>query len=126
MLARWKRWTSTDASARPGTGQRKFVLHDGPPYANGEIHIGHALNKVLKDIIVPSAHPGRPGRPHVPGWDCHGLPIELQVEKKKGKPGHKVTAAQFRVACRDYAAQQVEGQRADFQRLGVLGDWSNT
>jgi isoleucyl-tRNA synthetase len=106
-------------------GRRKFILHDGPPYANGEIHIGHAVNKVLKDIIVKARTLDGLDAPYVPGWDCHGLPIELQVEKKVGKPGHKVTPAQFRRACREYAAKQVDGQRADFQRLGVIGDWAN-
>ena len=106
-------------------GSPKFILHDGPPYANGEIHIGHAVNKVLKDIIVKSRTLDGMDAPYVPGWDCHGLPIELQVEKKVGKPGGKVTPAQFRQACRDYAATQVERQRSDFKRLGVLGDWGH-
>ncbi len=104
-------------------GREKFVLHDGPPYANGEIHIGHAVNKVLKDIIVKSRTLAGFDAPYVPGWDCHGLPIELQVEKKVGKPGQKISAAEFRQACRDYALKQVDRQRADFKRLGVLGDW---
>ena len=101
----------------------KFVLHDGPPYANGEIHIGHAVNKVLKDIIVKARSLDGKDAPYVPGWDCHGLPIELQVEKKVGKAGVKVDARTFRQACRDYAAEQVAKQREDFIRLGVLGDW---
>jgi isoleucyl-tRNA synthetase len=104
-------------------GRETFILHDGPPYANGEIHIGHAVNKVLKDIIVKSRTLDGYDAPYVPGWDCHGLPIELQVEKNKGKPGAKISPAQFRQACREYAARQVDGQRADFKRLGVLGDW---
>ena len=106
-------------------GRPRFVLHDGPPYANGEIHIGHAVNKVLKDVIVKSRTLAGFDAPYVPGWDCHGLPIELQVEKKVGKPGHKVSAAEFRQACRDYAMQQVERQRTDFKRLGVIGDWDD-
>jgi isoleucyl-tRNA synthetase len=106
-------------------GRRKFILHDGPPYANGEIHIGHAVNKVLKDIIVKSRTLEGLDAPYVPGWDCHGLPIELNVEKKVGKPGQKVDARGFRKACRDYAAQQIERQRGDFIRLGVLGDWEH-
>ncbi|MCB1881499.1 MAG: class I tRNA ligase family protein, partial [Gammaproteobacteria bacterium] len=81
------------------SGQPKFILHDGPPYANGDIHIGHAVNKVIKDIIVKSRTLDGYDAPYVPGWDCHGLPIELQVEKKVGKPGGKVNAAGFRVAC---------------------------
>ena len=106
-------------------GRPKFILHDGPPYANGELHLGHAVNKILKDIIVKSRTLDGYDAPYVPGWDCHGLPIELQVEKKIGKPGHKVRAAAFRKACRDYAMKQVERQRIDFKRLGVLGDWDN-
>ncbi|WP_139556530.1 isoleucine--tRNA ligase [Methylotetracoccus oryzae] len=104
-------------------GRPKFVLHDGPPYANGAIHIGHAVNKVLKDIIVKSKTLSGFDAPYVPGWDCHGLPIELQVEKKIGKAGVKVEPAAFRAACRAYAAEQVDTQRTDFIRLGVFGDW---
>ena len=104
-------------------GRPKFILHDGPPYANGDIHIGHAVNKILKDIIVKAHCLNGMDAPYVPGWDCHGLPIELQVEKKIGKAGVKVDKAAFRRACREYALKQVEGQRQDFKRLGVLGDW---
>ena len=103
----------------------KFYLHDGPPYANGNIHIGHAVNKVLKDIIIKSKTLSGYDAPYTPGWDCHGLPIELMVEKKVGKAGVKVTPAEFRKACREYALKQVDGQREDFKRLGVLGDWDN-
>ncbi|MBK1641776.1 isoleucine--tRNA ligase [Chromatium okenii] len=121
-----KRWEAMEIYARiraARAGAPTFILHDGPPYANGEIHIGHAVNKVLKDIIIKAHTLDGMNAPYIPGWDCHGLPIELQVEKKKGKPGHKITAAEFRVACREYAAAQVDGQRRDFKRLGVLGDW---
>ena len=104
---------------------RSFVLHDGPPYANGAIHIGHAVNKVLKDIIVKSRLMDGYDAPYVPGWDCHGLPIEIAVEKKFGKVGVKLNAAEFRQKCREYAAEQIDLQRADFKRLGVLGDWDN-
>ncbi|HXG28148.1 MAG TPA: isoleucine--tRNA ligase [Nevskiales bacterium] len=104
-------------------GRPRFVLLDGPPYANGDIHIGHAVNKVLKDIIVKAKTLGGFDAPYVPGWDCHGLPIELQVEKKVGKLGETLDARAFRKACRDYAAEQIDRQRADFIRLGVLGDW---
>ncbi len=120
------RWRELDLYGRLRAARRerpKFVLHDGPPYANGEIHIGHAVNKILKDIIVKSRGLDGLDAPYVPGWDCHGLPIELQVEKRVGKPGRRVTAAAFRRACRDYAAEQVARQSRDFQRLGVLGDW---
>ncbi len=122
-----KQWEALDIYAQiraARVGAERFVLHDGPPYANGEIHIGHAVNKVLKDIIVKARTLDGMDAPYVPGWDCHGLPIELQVEKKQGKPGDKLTAAQFRVACREYAAKQVDRQRTDFKRLGVFGDWS--
>ncbi|TVQ87703.1 MAG: isoleucine--tRNA ligase [Chromatiaceae bacterium] len=121
-----KRWAAADLyqqirAARAGAPT--FILHDGPPYANGDIHIGHAVNKVLKDIIIKARTLDGLDAPYVPGWDCHGLPIELQVEKKQGKPGQRLSATQFRQACRDYAARQVDGQCRDFQRLGVLGDW---
>ncbi|MEE8429237.1 MAG: class I tRNA ligase family protein, partial [Gammaproteobacteria bacterium] len=121
-----ERWQSMDLYGKlrkAGKGRPKFILHDGPPYANGEIHIGHAVNKVLKDIIVKSKGLSGFDAPYVPGWDCHGLPIELNVEKKVGKAGHKVDAGAFRKACRDYAAKQIDKQRKDFQRLGILGDW---
>lgn len=107
------------------SGKPKFILHDGPPYANGAIHIGHAVNKILKDIIIKSKTLSGFDAPYVPGWDCHGLPIELMVEKKIGKAGVKVEAAEFRRACRTYAAKQVNQQRDEFIRLGVLGDWQN-
>lgn len=101
------------------------MLHDGPPYANGDIHIGHAVNKILKDFVVRSALMAGYRAPYVPGWDCHGLPIELQVEKKVGKVGQKVDAATFRQKCREYAEKQIDNQRNDFKRLGGLGDWDN-
>ncbi len=103
-------------------GAPKFVLHDGPPYANGDIHIGHAVNKILKDIIIKSKTLSGFDAPYVPGWDCHGLPIELVVEKNHGK---NIDPAKFRELCREYAKQQVERQKADFIRLGVLGDWDH-
>ena len=101
-------------------GRPKFVLHDGPPYANGDIHIGHAVNKILKDTIVKAKTLDGYDAPYVPGWDCHGLPIELVVEKTHGKA---IPPARFRELCREYAASQVKRQRADFIRLGVLADW---
>ena len=106
-------------------GRKSFILHDGPPYANGNIHIGHSVNKILKDIIVKSKTLSGFDAPYVPGWDCHGLPIELKVEGLVGKPGQKVSAAEFRKECRKYAMSQVNAQREDFKRLGVLGDWDN-
>jgi isoleucyl-tRNA synthetase len=107
------------------SGRDKFIMHDGPPYANGDIHVGHAVNKILKDIVVKSKTLSGFDVPYIPGWDCHGLPIELQVEKKVGKPGVKVDANTFRKECRKYAKAQVEKQKTDFKRLGVFGDWEN-
>ena len=104
---------------------KAFVLHDGPPYANGAIHIGHAVNKILKDMVVRSKLLAGHRAPYVPGWDCHGLPIEIAVEKQHGKPGEKLDARAFRQKCREYAAEQIDTQRAGFKRLGVLGDWEN-
>ncbi len=104
-------------------GKPQFVLHDGPPYANGPIHIGHAVNKVLKDMIIKSKTLQGFDSPYVPGWDCHGLPIELMVEKKIGKAGVKVSPAEFRKACRAYATKQVAMQKEEFVRLGVFADW---
>ena len=124
-----KRWQSEDIYQQIrqvcATRDKKFTLHDGPPYANGDIHIGHAVNKILKDIIVKSKTLSGFNAPFIPGWDCHGLPIEVMVEKKKGKPGQKISVTEFRQACRDYAKQQVDRQRADFIRLGVFADWQN-
>ncbi|MCL4780840.1 MAG: isoleucine--tRNA ligase [Gammaproteobacteria bacterium] len=119
-------WASRDIYAqirKAAAGRPRFLLLDGPPYANGDIHIGHAVNKILKDIIVKSKTLSGFDAPYIPGWDCHGLPIELQVEKKFGKVGEKLAPGEFRKACRDYALSQVDSQRRDFRRLGVLGDW---
>ncbi|MFA6231644.1 MAG: isoleucine--tRNA ligase [Rhodanobacter sp.] len=123
-LAEWER-VDRYAQIQRMTADRDsvFVLHDGPPYANGSIHIGHAVNKILKDMVVKSKLLSGHRAPYVPGWDCHGLPIEIAVEKKFGKPGDKLDAAAFRQKCREYAAEQVDAQRSDFKRLGVLGDW---
>ena len=124
---RLKKWQQLELYKKIRThsaGRPLFVLHDGPPYANGEIHIGHAVNKVLKDIIVKSKTLSGFDAPYIPGWDCHGLPIELMVEKKIGKAGVKVSAADFRKACRDYAGKQVNLQKEAFVRLGILGDWA--
>ncbi|EKO3948397.1 isoleucine--tRNA ligase [Vibrio fluvialis] len=123
MLERWYKEDLYGAIREAKKGKKSFVLHDGPPYANGDIHIGHALNKILKDIIIKSKTLSGFDAPYIPGWDCHGLPIELMVEKKVGKPGQKVTAAEFREKCREYAAGQVEGQKEGFKRLGILGEW---
>ncbi|MCK5217912.1 class I tRNA ligase family protein, partial [bacterium] len=119
-------WREMDIYAmlrREGKGKHKFILHDGPPYANGDVHIGTAFNKISKDMIIRYKSMRGFDAPYIPGWDCHGLPIELMVEKKVGKAGNKVDAKTFREKCREYAAKQVDGQRKDFIRLGVLGDW---
>lgn len=125
MLERWTKDGLYQQIRDSRIGRTPFILHDGPPYANGSIHIGHSVNKILKDIIVKSKTMSGFDAPYVPGWDCHGLPIELKVEQKVGKPGQKISAAEFREECRKYAAEQVNGQREDFIRLGVLGDWQN-
>jgi isoleucyl-tRNA synthetase len=122
-LKQWEGMGLYQKMRAAGAGKPTFILHDGPPYANGELHVGHAVNKILKDIITKSKTLSGFDAPYIPGWDCHGLPIELNVEKKVGKPGHKVTAAEFRQKCRDYAAKQVDNQREDFKRMGVVGDW---
>jgi isoleucyl-tRNA synthetase len=122
----WVRaWQETQRYARireKSAGRPKFILHDGPPYANGDIHIGHAVNKILKDIIVKAKTLAGFDAPYVPGWDCHGLPIELQVEKTHGKD---LDPERFRELCRAYANEQIERQKKDFIRLGVLGDWDH-
>ena len=125
MLARWQAMDLYGRIRAKSAGRPRFILHDGPPYANGELHLGHAVNKTLKDIIVKSRTLAGFDAPYVPGWDCHGLPIEINVEKKLGKAGKKVSFAEFRKACREYAAKQVEIQKADFVRLGVLGEWDH-
>src|SRR6056297_2781217 len=125
MLKQWfasRRYETIQVQTRE---RPPFVLHDGPPYANGDIHIGHAVNKILKDFVVRSALLAGYRAPYVPGWDCHGLPIELQVEKKVGKVGRKVDAKTFRQKCREYAGRQIDRQREDFKRLGGLADWDN-
>ncbi len=124
-LARWEAdglYAQLRANAK---GRPLFVLHDGPPYANGAIHLGHAVNKILKDIIVKSKYLAGFDAPYIPGWDCHGLPIEIAIEKKFGKVGVKLDAAEFRQKCREYAESQIEVQRKDFKRLGVIGDWDH-
>lgn len=125
QLASWQDMDLYGMIREHSAGRPTFILHDGPPYANGDLHLGHAVNKVLKDIIVKSRTLDGFDAPYVPGWDCHGLPIEHNVEKKKGKAGQKISHAEFRKACRDYAAVQVENQKKDFIRMGVLGDWDN-
>lgn len=120
MLAKWQnRYQILREKCK---GRKKFILHDGPPYANGQLHVGHAQNKVLKDIIIRSKTIAGFDAPFVPGWDCHGLPIEINIEKKHGKG---LPAAEVRAKCRVYADTQIESQKADFMRLGIIGDWQN-
>ncbi|WP_150429550.1 isoleucine--tRNA ligase [Dechloromonas sp. CZR5] len=121
-VAQWQQKKLYQRIREISAGRPRFVLHDGPPYANGDIHIGHAVNKVLKDIIVRSKTLSGFDAPYVPGWDCHGLPIEHQIEKLHGK---NIPADKVRELCRSYAAEQVERQKKDFIRLGVLGEWDN-
>lgn len=120
-------WQSIDIYQKliSQTDRPLFILHDGPPYANGDIHLGHALNKILKDIIIKTKILSGCRAPYVPGWDCHGLPIELNVEKKLGSMKKTTSAAAFRQACREYAQSQIQNQAAQFQRLGILADWEN-
>ncbi|MBO9768311.1 MULTISPECIES: isoleucine--tRNA ligase [Xanthomonas] len=125
MLERWEREGFYAQLRANAAGRPLFVLHDGPPYANGQIHLGHAVNKILKDIIVKSKYLAGFDAPYIPGWDCHGLPIEIAIEKKYGKVGVKLDAAEFRQKCREYATEQIDLQRRDFKRLGVIGDWDN-
>jgi isoleucyl-tRNA synthetase len=124
-LADWQQQDLYGKIRTARAGRPKYILHDGPPYANGELHVGHAVNKILKDIVVKSRTLAGFDAPYIPGWDCHGLPIELNVEKKVGKPGVKLSAHEFRDKCRQYASRQVDSQREDFMRMGVLGEWDN-
>ncbi len=124
MLEYWKE-IDVYQRIRDASSQRaeQFILHDGPPYANGDIHIGHAVNKVIKDMIVKSKQLAGFDAPYIPGWDCHGLPIENKVESDIGKPGEDIDEGTFRAHCREYALKQIDGQREDFKRLGVFGEW---
>ena len=125
ILKKWAELDSYHSLQKQRADAPTYLLHDGPPYANGAIHLGHSVNKILKDIIVKSRNLKGMRAAYVPGWDCHGLPIEIQVEKKHGKAGQKIDKKTFRQKCREYAQRQVDGQKADFIRLGVQGDWEN-
>jgi len=125
ILKKWQEMNLYRKIIQKNAGQPRFVLHDGPPYANGNLHLGHAINKSLKDFVVKSKQLNGFDAAYIPGWDCHGLPIEHNVEKKKGKAGQKISHRKFRDECRKYAKKQVEIQKAGFVRLGVLGDWDN-
>ena len=133
ILARWKKLGLYEALRAAGKGRSRFVLHDGPPYANGNIHIGHALNKILKDVVTKSQQMLGFDSNYVPGWDCHGLPIEWKIEeenyraKGKAKPDFSDPAAlvEFRKECRRFAEHWIDVQREEFIRLGVVGDWAH-
>src|SRR6187402_398870 len=122
MLKQWQADNLYQKIRAARAGREQFILHDGPPYANGDIHLGHAINKILKDIIVKSKTLSGFDAPYVPGWDCHGMPIEREIEKLHGK---NLPVEKTQSLCRAYAAEQVERQKVDFQRLGVLADWDD-
>ncbi|HED15572.1 MAG TPA: isoleucine--tRNA ligase [Gammaproteobacteria bacterium] len=124
ILTHWENIHLYDSLRKLSAGREKFILHDGPPYANGAIHIGHAVNKVIKDIIVKSHTLDGFDAVYVPGWDCHGLPIEHEVEKRHGRK-IRLDPSAFRAACRAYASKQIDAQRKDFIRLGIVGDWQH-
>lgn len=124
-LAKWREDNIYEKIRQSRSGLEKYILHDGPPYANGDIHLGHAINKIVKDFVIKSKTMSGFDCPYVPGWDCHGLPIEINVEKKMGRAGDKLTHKAFREACKNYALSQVDKQREDFIRLGVFGEWDN-
>ena len=121
-VAQWQQKKRYQRIRKASAGRPKFILHDGPPYANGDIHIGHAVNKILKDMIVKTRQLEGFDAQYVPGCDCHGMPIEIQIEKQYGK---NLPTAEVLAKSRAYAAEQVERQKKDFIRLGVLGDWDN-
>ncbi|MET0545322.1 MAG: class I tRNA ligase family protein, partial [Caulobacterales bacterium] len=128
LLARWAAMDLYGKQRAQSAGRPTFVLHDGPPYANGNLHIGHALNKILKDMIVRSRQMAGFDADYLPGWDCHGLPIEWKVEEEfraKGRKKDEVPPAEFRAACRAYAAKWIETQKAEFERFGIVGDWAH-
>src|SRR6202041_2944264 len=128
ILARWARENLYGELRESGKGRRKFVLHDGPPYANGNIHIGTALNKILKDLVTKSQQMLGFDSNYVPGWDCHGLPIEWKIEEEyraKGRNKDDVPIIEFRRECREFAAKWIDIQKVEFKRLGVVGDWDN-
>ena len=123
ILARWEEEKLYEKIRAARAGQPKYVLHDGPPYANGNIHLGTAFNKILKDFIVKSHSMAGFDAPYVPGWDCHGLPIEIKVDSQLGKKKASMSAVEIRAACRKYAGKYVDIHRREFKRLGVLGRW---
>src|SRR5580693_4734522 len=128
LLKRWADMRLFERQRAESKGRPKFVLHDGPPYANGNLHIGHALNKILKDVINRAQQMLGRDAVYVPGWDCHGLPIEWKIEEEyraKKRSKDEVPVLEFRQECRDFAAHWIDVQREEFKRLGVLGDWDH-
>ncbi|HQA48051.1 MAG TPA: class I tRNA ligase family protein, partial [Bacillota bacterium] len=125
MIEFWEREDIYRRNLEKHAGKKKFILHDGPPYANGDIHLGQTLNKILKDIIVKSKSMDGYYAPYVPGWDTHGLPIETQAIKKLGINRHEKSISEFRALCKEFALKYVDLQREEFKRLGVRGDWDN-
>ncbi len=128
LLARWEKQKLYERLRETAKGRPKFVLHDGPPYANGNIHIGHAVNKILKDVVTRSQQMLGFDSNYVPGWDCHGLPIEWKIEEEyraRGRNKDEVAVNEFRRECRAFAQKWIEVQREEFKRLGVEGDWGN-
>ena len=125
ILRRWEEMGLYERIREKLKGKDKYILHDGPPYANGHIHMGTALNKILKDIIVKSKAMAGYDSIYVPGWDCHGLPIEHEVEKTLGPEKERMSKVEVRRRCREYAQRFIEVQREEFKRLGVFGDWSH-
>ncbi|MGD9162003.1 MAG: class I tRNA ligase family protein, partial [Desulfobacteraceae bacterium] len=123
IINRWKSEGLYNIIRQQSPDRKKYMLHDGPPYANGNIHMGHALNKILKDIIIKSKQMSGFDAPYVPGWDCHGLPIEHKVDKELGKKKREMTQVEIRKFCRKYAEKYVNIQREEFERLGVMGEW---
>src|SRR3954451_7002217 len=125
MLASWEQENLYHQIRAARAGRPTYILHDGPPYANGNIHLGHVFNKTLKDFIVKSKTMAGFDSPYVPGWDCHGLPIEIKVDSELGSKKAKMSAVEIRQACRRYASKYVELQKKDFQRLGIFGQWDD-
>ena len=128
LLARWEKMGLFKRLRDDAKGREKYILHDGPPYANGHLHIGHALNKILKDMVSRSKQMMGKDANYVPGWDCHGLPIEWKIEEQyraQGKDKDQVPINAFRAECREFAEHWIDVQREEFKRLGVAGDWDN-
>ncbi|MDD5593732.1 MAG: class I tRNA ligase family protein, partial [Candidatus Margulisbacteria bacterium] len=123
MLGQWEKETIYQKIQDKNKDRNKYILHDGPPYPNGDIHLGHALNKILKDIVVKYKSMSGFNAPYIPGWDCHGLPIETQLIKEIGDKRKDMSITEFRERCKDYALKYVDLQRSEFKKLGIFGEW---